>query len=78
MSNRRQNIHELVLALISKQPELGLLQDHQPTERNDPAQLLERNKRIIHQYQNLVRTAITIDILIEQESRQAGTTETPT
>lgn len=77
MSDRRQRIHELVLALIQRQEGLELLDgDGQalsgglglgPGSGQDPANWLERNRRLMQRYQALVRTAITLDALIEQE-----------
>jgi hypothetical protein len=77
MSDRRQRIHELVLALIQRQEGLELLDgDGQglgaglrlgPGSGQDPANWLERNRRLVQRYQALVRTAITLDALIDQE-----------
>ena len=73
MSNRRQRIHELVLALLARQSEAGLL-DEEPGLRGGSLQegggnsgWLERNRQQVRRYQALVRTAVTIDTLIEQE-----------
>jgi hypothetical protein len=71
MSDRRQRIHELVLALIQRQEGLELLEGdgqglNQATGR-DAANWLERNRRLVQRYQALVRTAITLDALIDQE-----------
>ncbi|KMM16668.1 hypothetical protein [Synechococcus sp. GFB01] len=71
MSDRRQRIHELVLALIQRQEGLELLEGdgqglNQATGR-DAASWLERNRRLVQRYQALVRTAITLDALIDQE-----------
>ena len=69
MSDRRQRIHELVLALIQRQEGLELLdgdgQGHAGSQ--DPANWLERNRRLVQRYQALVRTAVTLDALIDQE-----------
>jgi hypothetical protein len=77
MSDRRQRIHELVLALIQRQEGLELLDgDGQGLgaglrlghgSGQDPANWLERNRRLVQRYQALVRTAITLDALIDQE-----------
>lgn len=77
MSDRRQRIHELVLALIQRQEGLELLDgDGQglgaglglgPGGGQDPANWLERNRRLVQRYQALVRTATTLDALIDQE-----------
>jgi hypothetical protein len=70
MSDRRQRIHDLVIALIQRQEGLELLDgdSHQGLGGGqDPANWLERNRRLVHRYQALVRTAITLDALIDQE-----------
>jgi hypothetical protein len=70
MSDRRQRLHELVLALIRHQDDLELLDgDHDGSGAAgvDPASWLERNRRLVQRYQALVRTAVTLDALIDQE-----------
>jgi hypothetical protein len=97
---RRQRLHELVLALIAQQADLELLDGEgllsglsgssssrgttgssgsasgsassrdlarRDLARRDPASWLEHNQRLIQRYQALVRTAATIDALIDQE-----------
>ncbi len=74
MTDRRQRIHALVLALLARQEELELL-DSDPAvpgggplgAGGDPGSWLERNRRVVRRYQGLVRTAVTLDALIEQE-----------
>ncbi len=72
MADRRQRIHELVLALLARQGELELLDGdglgRGPGAQGNPAGWLERNRRILQQYQALVRTAATLDALVEQEA----------
>jgi hypothetical protein len=74
MTDRRQRIHALVLALLARQDELELLDDDHAVPRGgslgvggDPGSWLERNRRVVRRYQGLVRTAVTLDALIEQE-----------
>lgn len=74
MSDRRQRIHELVLALLAQQSDLELL-DGDATgpgglsglAARDPASWLERNRRVVQRYQALVRSALTLDALVDQE-----------
>jgi hypothetical protein len=77
MSDRRQRLHELVLALLQQQDGLELLDGdgHGPATGPglgvggaDPASWLERNRRLVQRYQALVRTAATLDALIDQEA----------
>ncbi len=76
LRERRQRVHEIVLALIQGQKDLELVDPEAPsfdgttrnsTKENDPARWLERNRRILKQYQSLVRSAITLDALIDSE-----------
>ena len=79
---RRRRLHELVLALIAQQADLELLDGEallsatsssngpmssRDPARRDPASWLEHNRRLIQRYQALVRTAATLDALIDQE-----------
>lgn len=70
-ADRRQRIHELVLALINQQNDLELLDgDHTGSlaaAKGNPAGWLERNRRVVQHYQALVRSAVTLDALVEQE-----------
>lgn len=64
MGDRRQRIHELVIALLGQQGERELL----AAEGGDPGTWLDRNRRVVHHYQALVRSAVTLDALIDQET----------
>jgi hypothetical protein len=70
-ADRRQRIHELVLALINQKNDLELLDgDHTGSlaaAQGNPAGWLERNRRVVQHYQALVRSAVTLDALVEQE-----------
>lgn len=70
MNERRARIQALVVALLSSQGELGLLEAEHglagpPGEGS--AGWLEKNRRLVQRYQAVVRTAVTLDALIEQE-----------
>ncbi|MEB3255119.1 MAG: hypothetical protein VKJ05_01895 [Synechococcaceae cyanobacterium] len=71
MQERRQRIHELVLALLARQADLELLDGEDlatgPGGQGNAAGWLERNRRILQHYQALVRTATTLDALVDQE-----------
>ena len=70
-TSRRQRLHELVLALVS-QRELELLDEDGSgaAAQGNPASWLERNRRVVQRYQALVRSAATLDALVEQEARE--------
>ncbi|MFM7360367.1 MAG: hypothetical protein ACKOBY_07375 [Cyanobium sp.] len=70
MSDRRQRIHELVLALLARQSDLELLDgdgNGSGLPSADPGGWIERNRRVVQRYQALVRSAVTLDALIDQE-----------
>jgi hypothetical protein len=68
MSDRRQRIHELVLALLAQQHDLELLTgDGTGLPSGDPGNWIERNRRVVQRYQSLVRSAVTLDALVDQE-----------
>ena len=66
--DRRQRLHELVIALIAQQDDLPLLDPDQPDlEGTSPVRCLDQNRRSLHRYQALVRTAVTLDALLDAE-----------
>ncbi len=75
---KRQRLHELLIALIQKQDDLELMDSDSPTidsnsttkSTRDPAKWIERNRRILRKYQSLVRSAITLDALLESEQSE--------
>lgn len=73
MTDRRQRIHELVLALLARQNAADLLDADAAAGEGrigpdgDAGGWLERNRRVVNRYQALVRSAITLDALIDQE-----------
>lgn len=74
---RRQRLHELLLALIAREDELPLLDPDQPELEGSasPGRWLDQNRRSLQRYQALVRTAVTLDALLDaEESSQRLTT----
>ena len=68
MSDRRQRIHDLVLALLAQQGDLELLAgDGTGLPSGAPGNWIERNRRVVQRYQTLVRSAVTLDALVDQE-----------
>ena len=66
---RRQRLHELVLALIAREEALPLMDEEWPEVSSGatPARWLDQNRRTLHRYQALVRTAVTLDALVDAE-----------
>jgi hypothetical protein len=68
MSDRRQRIHDLVLALLAQQGDLELLSgDGSGLSGSHQGQWLERNRRVVQRYQSLVHSAVALDALVDQE-----------
>ena len=67
-ADRRQRIHDLVLALLAQQNDLELLAgDGSGLPGGDAGNWIERNRRVVQRYQALVRSAVTLDALVDQE-----------
>ena len=78
MSERRKRLHELLLALINKQDYFELIEDDSENLKNtfssndskDFSKVIERNRKILKKYQSLVRTAVTLDALMDSENEE--------
>ena len=75
-AERRQRLHELLLALIARQEDLELMAADGPSGFTssgsgegpaEAARWLDRNRRVLQHYQSLVRTAVTLDALLDAE-----------
>ena len=69
VNTRRQRLHELLLALIARDEELPLLDSEHPEldGGDSPGRWLDQNRRSLRRYQALVRTAVTLDALLDAE-----------
>ena len=78
MSERRKRLHELLLALINKQDYLELIEDDSndlaksfsENECRDFSKSIERNRKILNKYHSLIRTAVTLDALMDSENEE--------
>tara|TARA_Y100000589_G_scaffold204689_1_gene193146 strand:+ start:36 stop:290 length:255 start_codon:yes stop_codon:yes gene_type:complete len=78
LSEKRKRLHELLLALINKQDFFELIdQDSEDltnsfseNDSRDFSKLIERNRKILKKYHSLVRTAITLDDLMDSENEE--------
>ena len=68
-SQRRQRLHDLLLALIAREEDLPLLVSEHPHVEGGmaPGRWLDQNRRSLQRYQALVRTAVTLDALLDAE-----------
>jgi len=78
LSDRRKRLHELLLALINKQDYLELIEDNSEdlaksfseNISRDFSKSIERNRKILRKYHSLVRTAVTLDALMDSENEE--------
>ena len=78
MSKRRKRLHELLLALVNKQDYFELIEDDSEnlkntfssTDSKDFSKVIERNRKILKKYQSLIRTAVTLDALMDSENEE--------
>ena len=78
MSYRRKRLHELLLTLINKESNFELIEENSDDlsssfSDKDPANLsrvIEKNRKIINRYQALIRTAVTLDALMDSENEE--------
>ena len=79
-SHRRKRLHDILIALVRQQEELELLDPESSStdwrsiskENRDPASWIDRNRRVLKKYQALVRSAITLDALLDAEEGLAN------
>jgi len=78
LSKRRKRLHELLLALVNKQDHFELIEDDSENlkktfsnnDSQDFSKVIERNRKILKKYQSLVRTAVTLDALMDSENEE--------
>ena len=78
MSERRKRLHELLLALISKQDFFELIDEDSEyltnsfseNDSRDFSKLIDRNRKILKKYHSLIRTAVTLDDLMDSENEE--------
>ena len=76
MSDRRKRLHELLLTLINKENDFELIEDDSTeftTNYSDKdtfslSRIIEKNRKILKKYQSLVKSAITLDALMDSEN----------
>ena len=78
MIDRRKRLHDLLLTLINKQSNFELIEDdssdltssYSEQDSSNLSRLIEKNRKIIKRYQALVRTAVTLDALMDSENEE--------
>ena len=78
LSDRRKRLHELLLTLINKESDFELIEgdsndlisSYSETDTANLSRVLEKNRKIINRYQALVRSAVTLDALMDSENEE--------
>jgi len=78
LSDRRTRLHELLLALISKEADFELIEEHSDeltsnysgNQKINFSKVIERNRKILKKYQSLIRSAVTLDALMDSENEE--------
>ncbi len=83
MSERRKRLHDLLLTLINKESGFELIEEdssellssYSEKDTLNLSQVIEKNRKIIKKYQAIVRTAVTLDALMDSENEENYTNQ---
>ena len=78
MSDRRKRLHDLLLTLVNKDSEFEFIEEDSRdltssfSEKDtlNLSRVIEKNRKIIKRYQTIVRTAVTLDALMDSENEE--------
>ena len=78
LSKRRKRLHDLLLTLINKDNEFEFIEGDSSdltssfSEKDtlNLSRVIEKNRKIIKRYQAIVRTAVTLDALMDSENEE--------
>ena len=78
MSERRKRLHEILLTLINKESNFELIEEvssdlvsnYSDKDTANLSRNIEKNRNLIKRYQALVRTAVTLDALMDSENEE--------
>jgi len=78
LSERRKRLHELLLTLINKESNFELIEEdssdlsssYSEKDTANLSRVIEKNRKIIKRYQSIVRTAVTLDALMDSENEE--------
>ena len=76
--DRRKRLHDLLLTLINKESDFELIEDDSSaltsnyTEEDTLklSRVIDKNRKIIKRYQALIRSAVTLDALMDSENEE--------
>ena len=78
LSERRKRLHDLLLTLINKDSEFEFIEEdssdltssYSEKDTLNLSRVIEKNRKIIKKYQAIVRTAVTLDALMDAENEE--------
>ena len=78
LSERRKRLHDLLLTLINKDSEFEFIEEdssdltssYSEKDTLHFSRVIEKNRKIIKRYQAIVRTAVTLDALMDSENEE--------
>jgi len=78
LSERRKRLHDLLLTLINKDNEFefidedsnALTSSYSEKDTSNLSRVIEKNRKIIKRYQAIVKTAVTLDALMDSENEE--------
>ena len=78
MSERRKRLHDLLLTLIKKDNKFEFIEEdsgdltssYSDKDSMNLSRVIEKNRKIIKRYQAIVRTAVTLDALMDSENEE--------
>ncbi len=78
LSERRKRLHDLLLTLINKDSEFEFIEEdssdltssYSEKDTLNLSRVIEKNRKIIKRYQAIVRTAVTLDALMDSENEE--------
>ena len=78
MSERRKRLHELLLTLIDKESNFELIEEdssdlsssYSDKDTANLSRVIEKNRKILRKYQSLIKTAVTLDALMDSENEE--------
>ena len=78
LSERRKRLHDLLLTLINKDTKFEFIEEdssdltssYSEKDTLNLSRVIEKNRKIIKRYQAIVRTAVTLDALMDSENEE--------
>ena len=78
MLDRRTRLHQLLLALIKKEADFELIEDDSfesvagftEADTTKYSKVIERNRKILKKYHSLIKSAVTLDALMNSENEE--------